>query len=252
MTDDLTGAVEELYRVFAPYRRTPMDEYCPCCVNEDEYARLVDLELRDVTREAIDQYMCNAIFTWGNVNGFKRFLPRIYEVLAFERHGAFSASGMWSPIKRLTYAHWQDWPTVERDVIERYLDLLWLNVLDGKPSPPGGNTAHDADDIFDGLAIIFDDVQPFIDVWREKLARSLGAAERFAEFVRLNDDFLLEGKPLGYGEWTAGADAMVREWLRDPSLVRALDNWLFDCDDDAIFWRISEAIDVLESYRERR
>lgn len=249
MTDELNAAVEELYGVFAPYRRTPMDGYCPCCVDEQEYARLVEPELREVGHEAIDHYMSNAIFTWGDINGFKRFLPRIFEEWAFDRHEGAWATGRWAPITRLAYANWQDWPRTERESIERYLDLLWLNVLNGEPAHPDDDAVHDADGIIEGLATIFEDVQPFLDVWRRRIGESLGAAERFAQFVRFNGDFFRNGEALGCVEWTEEAEAQVQEWLCDPSLVRMLDGWRFECEDDAISWCLSEAIDLLEGYQ---
>jgi hypothetical protein len=251
MTDDLKAAVEELYRVFAPYRRTPMDDYCTHCVNEQEYARLVEPELRDVGHEAIDHYMFNAIFTWGDVNGFKRFLPRIYEALAFERHKGVWASGKWAPIARLADANWQEWPKIECQVIERYLDLIWLDVLDGELAHPDDDVVHDAHAIFDGLATIFEDVQPFLDAWQERIAESLGAAERFAQFVRFNVDVFHKGKALGYEGWTKEAEAQVQEWLRGPSLLRKLDDWLVECKDDAILWCLSEAIELLADYQRK-
>jgi hypothetical protein len=103
--------------------------------------------------------------------------------------------------------------------------------------------------IFDGLTTIFEDVQPFLDAWQERIADSLGAAERFAQFIRFNDDLFHTGKALRYEGRTKEAAAQVQEWLRGPSLIRMLDDWLVECKDDAILWCLSEAIELLADYQ---
>jgi hypothetical protein len=251
MTDELRACVDKLYRVFDRYRQTPMD-YCPCCVNKQEYARLLEPKLEDVGHAPIDHYVFNAIHTWGDVDGFKRFLPRIYEALAFERHEISWCLGMWLPIRRLGDAKWDEWPKHERQPIERYLRVLWSNVLDGKPAQPDDGLATDAKEVFEGLAVIYSDVGPFLDVWREKAAQSLEAADRLAQFVRYNEDFFWNGESLGTQDWSPGAAFQVREWLRDPSLSEALAAWLADCDDETTCWSLREALVMLEPYQERQ
>ncbi len=229
-----------------------MDDYCPCCVDEQEYARLVEPKLEDVGHEAIDHYLFNAICTWGDINGFKRFLPRIYEALAFERHECFWSVGMWLPITKLAYGNWQEWPRYERRSIERYLVALWSHVLDGGPSHPDGGLADDADDVIEGLATIYCDIQPFLDVWTAKVHKSLGAAERLAQFLRFNSGFFRKHESLGIEDWTAGAEAQVREWLRDPLLIGALATWLEECEDEAVCRSLLEAMELLELYQENQ
>jgi hypothetical protein len=159
---------------------------------------------------------------------------------------------MWSPITKLAYADWEGWPDCEREAIDRYLRLLWVHVLAGEPAHPDSGIADDADAVLDGLATVYSDVCPFLVVWREKVTETLGAAERIAQFVRFNGDFFQYGKSLGIEGWSAGADAQVQEWLRDPSLVEGLKSWLVDCDDEVICWSLDGAIELLEAYQEKQ
>jgi hypothetical protein len=248
MMEKLKASVEGLYLVFKPYRRAEMDDYCPRCVNEREYARLVEPELEDVGHEALEHYVYNALSCWGDVDGFKRFLPRIYEALAFERPQVFEL-GLWEPVVLLREANWEAWPLAERQRVDQFLRALWIDVLGGEPAHPDSRVANDARYIFDGLATVYTDVTFFLDEWSNAAGTTLGAAERLAQFVRYNRDFFQGEDSLGVCDWTPGAAEQVEEWLRDFWLVEALVHYSTGFERTPMGRCLEEAIDLLADYQ---
>ncbi|MEM8677684.1 MAG: hypothetical protein AAGF83_28070, partial [Cyanobacteria bacterium P01_G01_bin.67] len=81
---ELKQAIADLYEVFEPYHLNSHIVGCPCCVTDDDQKSIRSKILRQLTAEDLNHYAFNAIFTWGEIDDFKHFLPRLLELTAFE------------------------------------------------------------------------------------------------------------------------------------------------------------------------
>ena len=79
---ELTLAVRGLYDTFARYPLPANTGPCSCCHDEAEERVLHSARLRDLTKEMLRGYACDALLTWGALHDFKHFLPRIFEIVA--------------------------------------------------------------------------------------------------------------------------------------------------------------------------
>jgi hypothetical protein len=120
----LQQAVDRLYVTFGAYPLTSLDG-CPCCVSVADKGQVTHRALRELTEQDLGRYAGKAMTTWGTVEDFKHFLPRLFELMAafrapYEEYIVFS---------KLDYGHWRTWPPLEIEAIEQYLLALWDVVL---------------------------------------------------------------------------------------------------------------------------
>ena len=78
----------EMYAAFAKCRHPRSLDGCPCCTSMEESVRLLSIPLRDVPPERLERYAFKATTTWGSIDDYRFFLPRIFELT---RRGACSA-----------------------------------------------------------------------------------------------------------------------------------------------------------------
>ena len=121
MTKEFEIAIEELYKTFAKYPLNSTIEGCPCCVAGTDKSTLHSKHLRELEDEDISRYAFKAMTTWGDVNDFKHFLPRIFEL---------SSSGKlmvdtFVVLRKLDYGNWTSWESQEVLTINKFLKHWW-------------------------------------------------------------------------------------------------------------------------------
>jgi hypothetical protein len=142
---ELSEAIARLYEVFARYQlRGPIDA-CPCCVSDEMKAAIVSKPLRALSHSDLGRYSQKAMTTWGDVDDYRHFLPRICELIANLQ--ACSNSGANADddcsgsepsfdylCMKLESAQWRDWPAIECDALRSFFVALWrAAVLDDFP-----------------------------------------------------------------------------------------------------------------------
>ncbi len=75
-------SVERLYQVFAKYPLREDTGMCPCCHDPEDRKRLHAKPLRELSPEDLEPYTWSALLTWGDVEDFKHFLPRLFETIS--------------------------------------------------------------------------------------------------------------------------------------------------------------------------
>jgi len=93
---------------------------CPCCVDDTHKQQLSAAPLRELTEEQLDTYTWKAMTTWGEVDDFKHFLPRIFELTAMSD---FTAD--LTVFSKLKYAEWDKWAAEEKETVVSFLVALW-------------------------------------------------------------------------------------------------------------------------------
>ncbi len=107
--EELEYAIANLYIIFSEYPLPQHIEGCPCCVNESDNLLIHSKLLKNLTASDLDRFIFHTMTTWGTVEDFKHFLPRIFELFALE-----SNKFLWSNliIEKLDYADWYNWSEI--------------------------------------------------------------------------------------------------------------------------------------------
>jgi hypothetical protein len=72
--------IERLYQLFSRYKCPRQLEGCPCCTTAEEAQPLVRKPLRTIAAPELEHYASKALTTWGTLDDYKYFLPRILEL----------------------------------------------------------------------------------------------------------------------------------------------------------------------------
>lgn len=157
--DAPANAIEHLYEVFARYPRPERVAGCPCCVGGIREAAVLSRPLRELTRDDLDFYSFKAMTTFGTVEDFKYFLPRLAEILAAgERFGVLDVDGF---TRKLQYAGLAGWPVDEIDALRGWTAHLWRHAVTA-PSYPVS-----AREVLAVARIVDADTAGWIDDWLE-------------------------------------------------------------------------------------
>ena len=216
-TVESLNVVEALYETFRGYPLRPDTNACPCCHKPEQERFLHVQPLRKLTVDHLRLYVEDAILVWGNVDDYRHFLPRIFELMMTLEDPRFELDMAPIVFNKLRLANWANWPIEEQNAIRRYFLIAWKALLRTSPDDLG---LTDAADWLSGIAQAEDDLQPYLDAWKgeesNEAARHLAALIVEYPFVQ-NDarppDFWRERKE----QWN-----QVREWLLGDTVKRKL------------------------------
>jgi hypothetical protein len=128
MTPALKTAIANLYVTFSHYPFRPEIDGCPHCVSAEDQKKLAAKALNLMESEDISRYSWKAMTTWGEVEDFKHFLPRLLELIATT--GIAYNSGV--VLRKLEYAKWNDWEQAEKDSTHSFLLAWWTESITEK------------------------------------------------------------------------------------------------------------------------
>lgn len=81
--------------------------------------------LRLLKSAELQRYVFKAMTTWGTLNDFKYYLPRILE-LFFSGQSDLELSII---LDKLNYGRWREWPDIERQTIRGLFLDWWVHVI---------------------------------------------------------------------------------------------------------------------------
>ncbi len=215
----LAEAVESLYDVFACYPLAQYVEGCPCCVSADDEEKLHRQPLRNLTADELSRYAFKAMTTWGAVEDFKHFLPRLFELVTAEE-SITDEIDVEVLFGKLTYAKWQQWSLQEQKAIQDYLDALWRYLLS---CPPESITI---DSFICAYGQAVDDLAPYLDTWAN--TRTVFALRHYFAFLDWNAGYLQRGK-LGNDFWPDHKNQMRQmvDWATNPETETKMEQTLY-------------------------
>jgi len=166
----LQDRIEDLYEVFRKYPLHPKTNSLPI-----SKAHLSVKGIRNLPVQAFYEYLSSAMNRWGNVEDFKRFVPRLLELLVTNW-----PSDTFMMLSRFRVARWRQWPSADREAVEQFFMALWLVRL----AQPFGNNSTTIDEdgyttctwmslpaecFFIDLEYVYEDFEPFLRRWDEEL-----------------------------------------------------------------------------------
>ncbi|SFT35213.1 hypothetical protein SAMN05216474_0049 [Lishizhenia tianjinensis] len=121
MSTHLKDTLDEVYTTFSSYPLPSEIDGCPCCVGKEDHYHIHSLPLRDLKDKELSKYAFKAMTTWGNVNDFKHFLPRILDLSACNELSV----DLFVVLGKLEYGHWKTWPQNEQKAVVEFLKVWW-------------------------------------------------------------------------------------------------------------------------------
>lgn len=117
-----------LYDVFSSYavENSLRDRSCDCCITDIEIKALLSKPLRQLNKDDIYHFMTSAMTTYGDVNDYKHFLPRILELMANNHNVIID----FMIFEKLRHSHWLNWKGKEILAIKSCFKVLLIDALD--------------------------------------------------------------------------------------------------------------------------
>lgn len=129
-TLELQSAIEGLYATFAPYPLRDDTNACPCCHRPEDEKLLHKRSLRELSTRDMELFATDALFVWGDVDDFRHFLPRIFELAVMHGQAFVDQSIVFN---KLHHGEWRYWAEVEQVAIESFFQALWTCILNQEP-----------------------------------------------------------------------------------------------------------------------
>ena len=224
----LRAAISGLYATFVSYPLKRVIAGCPHCVSGADSDALHVRALDALTADDVRYYATKAMTTFGDAEDFKHFLPRLLELLAreLEAGGAGEDLGFSEEIfgRKLALAGYADWPAVEREAVDRFLDATWGALLARFP------TKLDAETFLCFLAQ-FTTLDRYLALWRGTLTRPALAHAAVAVYAPYRSAFWPSPARQRFEDWLAESEtfAMVQlaadEW-RDGAYRGEFPSWV--------------------------
>ncbi len=176
--------------------------------------------LRELSADDLGFYAHKAMTTWGNVNDFKHFLPRLLELLHLD------CNNNWFDLHAITvklqYGNWHQWPQNEQEAIGQFIFADWqhlVNETDWEVSLEDFNEYG----YYIGLAAL-------ITAWQySHRKRGLKNFVRFA--YNYGSSIFSSRKAILIGN--QDHTTALKEWLRERSLAETLEQAFFELQEEA-------------------
>jgi hypothetical protein len=211
--------------------------------------------LRALTYDDLELYIAKALTTWGTLQTFEYYAPRLLDLLSFGgESGTYRfcdpSAPLSSPLPNFEYADWRNWPARERRAIAQWMSALWKDGLRENPESVVSLAYRlDAVAFMEGedgsLEEYLDAAAPCLDIDRAPL------------LARLTHDL----EPHSFAGFTQRGnvpDARADEleaWLRNPDRIAALEEAFFQrlehsTPTDSTTERLADAVDMLQTFEQ--
>ncbi len=129
---NIQDSIANLYSTFAKYHTSDM-HYCNCgCIDPEDVKKLASKKLRELEEDDFGSYHGSALYTWGEIEHYKHFLPRILEVHNLRNGNGII--GLFEITSKLEYAKWSSWDSKEINAIKNFILADWSDFANEKES----------------------------------------------------------------------------------------------------------------------
>lgn len=236
----LHKAIENLYTVFAHYPIRSNMPYCPCCVSLEDNRSLCKQPLRQIHRGDLDKFSYKALTTWGTVDDFKHYLPRLFECLASDTQAIYYCDPE-ILLGKLNYGNWDTWPEDQQAAVREFMMAELRVLLD---------LFTEEDSVQDWLCSVGQaekDLTPYLTQWENH--PSLAACEHLAYLlIQEGNNIIVKGK-LSNAFWEEHRSQMrqVITWLASPKVHALLENNILTISSPSIAEQLSLALTIQEA-----
>lgn len=231
MNESLKKSIENLYSVFSKYEIRSFIEGCPCCVSDRDKEKIHSKELRELEEEDLSRYAFKAMTTWGNVDDFKHFLPRILE-LCIDHDLGIQPFGIFGKLK---YGKWELWDNTEKEAFKDFLFEWWKYFLE--------NRNFFDDDLFFGIYNVTGKIEKLLEYWKVDIAQN--SFMIYVDFIRYYyQDFINEN--LKNKSFDESHQLKFLKWIKENAKSLEEGFYYFEKRDERFASEISDALYILE------
>ncbi|WP_336690116.1 MULTISPECIES: hypothetical protein [unclassified Chryseobacterium] len=231
MNESLKKSIENLYSVFSKYEIRSFIEGCPCCVSDRDKEKIHSKELRELEEEDLSRYAFKAMTTWGNVDDFKHFLPRILE-LCIDHDLGIHPFGIFGKLK---YGKWEVWNDAEKEAVITFLLEWWKCFLENR-------TFFD-DDLFFGIYNMTGEIERLLAYWKVDIAQN--SFMIYVDFIRGHyPDFVNENRENKI--FDESDHEKFLKWIKENAISLEEGFYYFEKRDERFAREISDALYILE------
>ena len=231
MTRQFEIATEDLYRTFSKYSFKSTIEGCPCCVSDSDKSTLHSKPLRELENEDLSRYAFKAMTTWGDINDYKHYLPRIFELTAKRK----LIVDTFVTLGKLEYAQWKQWEKREQETINQFLKAWWKYDVN--------NALYFDFGILVELHKLLLDIEPMLKDWNVDIESQ--GFKNYVEFVEYNY-FELAGQNKTFKTLTEEEVEFFKQWAKSNKDKLEEGFFAYDKKDKKFSQRISNSLYMLE------
>lgn len=223
---DLKEATENVYARFSKYHveGNLRARSCDCCVTDKAIRQLLSKPLKKLNEDDLRWFMSKAMTTFGNVQDYKHFLPRILELMQYPNSDFIEDFIIY---EKLNYSEWETWDVHEIDAIDNYFLALWVDTLKSE------------DILFSEWQNILEIIEKYVS-----LEKGLGFWEKH---LTRNNILLI----VDYVFNDYNSEGKLYEWFSKPIIMSKLQEVYFETENKDIADRISIVYTILENYKTR-
>ncbi|PKV48094.1 hypothetical protein ATE84_0082 [Aquimarina sp. MAR_2010_214] len=229
MKTRLDKAIDNLYNVFSKYHLDVIklrDHSCPCCVTDEEIREIVMKPLKQLSENELGHFSRSAISTFGTIEDYKHFLPRILELMQYPKSDFLFD---FTYFEKLNYSEWETWPIEEQNAIEDYFTVLWYSIINDK-----NTTDYQIDGVLD-IILKYGYLDMALSEWSK--SETLKSTLFIVEGVLNGFNFKLSDKKYN----------KVSEWLSSEIVLSKVEDIFFKTENAALANRIVIAHTILEN-----
>ncbi|OVE81986.1 hypothetical protein BVY03_01680 [bacterium K02(2017)] len=233
---DLNKARLKLYDAFNTYTPSRVVAGCPCCT-DDKLAKILGTsKLKDLGLNELNHYASSALLTWGDLNDFKYFLPRILEL-----YYPIAEVDLEIILSKLQYSNWNKWPKLEVEVVTFYLKAIWEDVINQLQSVDA------VDEVLCAIALTGTNLNFYLESWAFNSKRE--ARINLGKFIIRNISELVHKNELfnPFYKDIPESVAVIKHWLYklDANILK-IDKYI---EDDK--QKLESAINLLQLYQRK-
>jgi hypothetical protein len=201
----------------------------------------------------LEKYAHKALTTMGTLDDFKRFLPRLLELVAHatKKPHLILPCDPQIILGKISYAQnrpdvpqsQQGFTSKELKAIEVFLTAWWRRELARMPEPD----EYDRADVLEAIGCATHDVAPYLDIWSS--ANGLSASAHLAKLVNACAAEIYNARNIELAFWSrdlSTCELQLTSWLRSPVPRQILESSILGGQAGRWEQELSNALSVLE------
>lgn len=236
MTPQLKIAIEQLYEVFAKYPGNPAMEGSSNYDDLETWNKeLFAKKMKELSASDLSRFAGKAMTTWGDVNDYKHFLPKILELTA-EFDPPYE---IWIAFEKLEYGNWNSWDVLEIKAIHEYMIQLWSCLLTKDPE----KTDFFFLDYFSSIAHFYPRFGDLLQVWQQNTNKN--STSHLAIFI-FNERENIFDKGVINGFYKKSEHILeLKNWLLSEKTIKRLEEAFYLYEKESIAETISWSEKIL-------